>query len=211
MLGYSDSAALADLLGDADRLRATVDEAVGLLARAADAAAADAGEAAAASAPSLTPRAGAPAASLAASGGGTGPPDEEVERVVRQRVLEHADGWPEHCAEEDREQLRSAVRKELGGENGHWVSAALLQVRAPLFSSALHAVLTLVALQIARRPAAASGGRAALIGAVYGQQLPEVPAAADPVHMRKQRPTPRRKQLSSAAGADFGSVQLAPR
>jgi len=46
---------------------------------------------------------------------------------------------------------------------------------------------------------------------VYGQQLPEVPAAADPVHMRKQRPTPRRKQLSSAAGADFGSVQLAPR
>ena len=143
---------------------------------------------------------------------GAGPPEDEVERVVRQRVLEHADGWPEHCAEEDREQLRSAVRKELGGENGHWVSAALLQVRAPLSCSALHTVLTLAPpLQIARRPASASGGRAALIGAVYGQQLPEVPATADAVHVRKQRPTPRRKQLSSAAGADFGSVQLAPR
>ena len=208
MLGYYDAAALADLLGDADRLMATVDEAVGLLARAADAAAADddVGE----SAPSPPPRAGAPAAKSDGAAG-AGPPEDEVERVVRQRVLEHADGWPEHCAEEDREQLRSAVRKELGGENGHWVSAALLQVRAPLFSSALHAVLTLVALQIARRPAAASGGRAALIGAVYGQQLPEVPATADAVHVRKQRPTPRRKQLSSAAGADFGSVQLAPR
>jgi hypothetical protein len=149
MLGYYDCTALAELLSNRDRLLDTVEEAVRLLARTAEASATTVlgseqqqqqqqqqqsrSSTSAAREETLLPSAETyqPPTGSTTNGKGASATrevsDAEVERVARKRLFEHAD-WPENYTNEDRQRLRSAVRMEMSGGSGHWISSTLLQV-----------------------------------------------------------------------------------
>lgn len=243
MLGYYDCTALAELLSSPDRLLDTVEEAVRLLARTADGASgsapgaeaaaeardhapAAAGEGGSAGGSSQEPLAPPPPPASAPAAGGKGAwggakgavSDADVERMIRKRLFDQAD-WPESYTDGERQRLRSAVRKEMNGDSGHWISAVLLQVREP--PSTTLQTITIAShvytrfIQVTRRQDASTqppgSGRAKMLQAVYNIK----PAEPDGRHagsdVKPRKAAPPRKQLSAAAGANFGSVQLAPR
>lgn len=155
MLGYYNCTALADLLGNSDQLLETVEEAVRLLTRAAEAS--DAADLTAQQKALLGSRVShlderhkqqpAPLEREQALLPSSEPhqpsrdtrtdrqahktngnlSEAEVEKIACEHLFEQAD-WPESYAEEDRRRLRDAVRREMSGESGLWIADAILQV-----------------------------------------------------------------------------------